>query len=386
MEPSNPLNRYELLDYINEVSNGLAHTGSIEWTMQGESSEDSEALGISEPENYIRSHTRSHINYIEYSILNINMLRAFFLELLSTSTLSAINSRARSSEELISQSNTIQNYKSDIKKFSQFLIKSNFPLEAPSLTYDDHVLLYKAYLISRFAPKTVARNIIALRRYFDFLLDRKIVTVNIFNKIKIKNPLVIHPTNALNEDQIKKIFELIDANENRIIRIFDKMVLSLFLGTGARKSELLALKRSDISTRQGVPIIILYGKGGKTREVPIISAVVKSINDYLEMMKENGKEILPFDQLIQNQYNNNKSCSLVTLERIVKKYIKLAGIEERITPHSLRASVISHLYIKGIDVVDISQYVGHASVDTTKVYIKRSRDLKDSPGLKISLL
>ncbi|MBF0301173.1 MAG: site-specific integrase, partial [Oligoflexia bacterium] len=53
--------------------------------------------------------------------------------------------------------------------------------------------------------------------------------------------------------------------------------------------------------------------------------------------------------------------------------------------HSLRASVITHLYQQGVDVVDISEYVGHASVETTKGYIKRAKRVEESPGLKISL-
>ncbi|MBF0316149.1 MAG: tyrosine-type recombinase/integrase [Oligoflexia bacterium] len=313
------------------------------------------------------------------------LMRSFFLELLGTNTAYGVSNKDGSIETLFAKNHTIQNYKSDIKKFVSFLISCKFPLEASKLTYGDHVLYYKTFLASSFAPKTVHRNLVALRRFWDFLVNQKFVASNIFDRVKTKHANPIRPTNALNEEQIKKIFEVIESNPNPIEKVFERMIFYLFLGTGARKSELLSLRREDFMRKQGISHLVLKGKRGKIREVPLLDAVKVCIEDYLLMMESKRRAISDKDLLVQNQYNRSGGCSDEVIERIIKKYVLAAGIDERITPHSLRASVITHLYTKGLDVVDISQYVGHASVETTKGYIKRAKKIEESPGLKISL-
>ncbi|MBF0316257.1 MAG: tyrosine-type recombinase/integrase [Oligoflexia bacterium] len=317
------------------------------------------------------------------------LLRTFFLELLSTQTAYSLSPKelddSKGLEQLLKHSHTIQNYKCDLKKFFSFLVACKFPLEVQKLSYGDHALVYKMFLISSFAPKTVERNLSALKKFWDFLKQEGLVVENIFEAIKVRGARVIRETNALTKEQIKRIFCEIENNLNPQLKVFEKMLFSLFLGTGARKSEILSLRRADFIRKQGVHHLVLRGKRGKMREVPLLDAVKVTIEDYLAMMSSIGRAIGEKDFLVQNQYNRSGGCCHETIERVIKKYLRLAEIDERITPHSLRASVITHLYQQGVDVVDISEYVGHASVETTKGYIKRAKRVEESPGLKISL-
>lgn len=130
----------------------------------------------------------------------------------------------------------------------------------------------------------------------------------------------------------------------------DKLILLLLFYTGVRVSELVNLKKEDVLIREG--FIRVYGKGGKERMIPIPKFLIEELNSYIQNLKD------------EKLFN----ISTRQVERIVKKYAKLANINKKVTPHVLRHSLATMLLSNGVDIRYIQEILGHSSLSITQIY------------------
>ncbi|MEM1804917.1 MAG: tyrosine-type recombinase/integrase [Nanopusillaceae archaeon] len=130
----------------------------------------------------------------------------------------------------------------------------------------------------------------------------------------------------------------------------DKLILLLLFYTGVRVSELVNLKKEDILIKEG--FIRVYGKGGKERMIPIPKFLIEELNNYIQTLKD------------EKLFN----ISTRQVERIVKKYAKLANINKKVTPHVLRHSLATMLLSNGVDIRYIQEILGHSSLSITQIY------------------
>jgi len=288
-------------------------------------------------------------------------------------------------------------YHSDLKHFF-FFFRSAFktPLRHPKQVNRFHIVAYKEFLTKAggiddqpSAPKSIGRKLGCLNSYFKFLMEKGIIATNPVDGVKRPKQEVINPTFDLSDEQIKALLNLILPID--LQSSLYRAILFVLFGTGIRVSELINLKLKDYDQLQKFKILKFKAKGGKQRMVPLKQEVYLAIDQYLEYMKMNGRIIYKDDFLFQPTRNNsngilNKPIHRVTIFKLIKKLCFQAMIHQKVSPHSARASVISSLLAKGVDLYKVSLSVGHSNPKTTKLYDKRSKSINDSALLDLDYL
>jgi integrase/recombinase XerC len=156
------------------------------------------------------------------------------------------------------------------------------------------------------------------------------------------------------------------SGENRKAWILarDAAVLSLLYGAGLRISEALGLQRRDAPV-DGVDTITVTGKGGKMRSVPVISAIQRAVEEYLQLCPY---AVPPEGPLFVGARGGPLSPRIIQLA--VEELRGALGLPDSATPHALRHSFATHLLAKGGDLRGIQELLGHASLSTTQLYTK----------------
>jgi site-specific recombinase XerD len=274
---------------------------------------------------------------------------------------------------------TLYNYERDLKVFENFLKEINTPFEKID---KKTILNYKAYLTSRdrktpksllakkkLASFSINRMLSSLRSYLKFLIDLDYpisLPPNAIKLIKTENKL---PQVGELED-IKKILEApFYFEKNKVVALRNRAILETFFSTGARISELINIKISDIDKNGR---IFIRGKGKKERFVYLTPRAQKYIKEYLKIRGKNNSPYLFLPYRGKNINLKDKKISPNYLEERLKKYRELLGLNIPITPHGLRRAFATYLAERGASVAAIQILLGHESLDTTTRYVRAS--------------
>ena len=186
----------------------------------------------------------------------------------------------------------------------------------------------------------------AIKFLFEDVLKKK-MWINIkYSKVPEKLPVV------LSKEELKALFDTIDNPKHRLM-------IKLMYGAGLRVSELINLKKKDLEIEKGYGFV-RHGKGNKDR----IFVIGESLK---EDIKKTAETIENEDFLFMSM--RNKKYSLRSLQMIIKKAAKKAGIKKRISCHTLRHSFATHLIENGCSVSEVQALLGHKSPETTFVYV-----------------
>ena len=265
---------------------------------------------------------------------------------------------------------TVREYKRYLKEFSEWINKNypDFTVEKLDMTTIREFRVYLSEKQNRLggnlAKVTQNHYIICLRSFLKYLIK---------NDVKVMSPekIELPRTNSrspkfLDSSQVEKLLAMPDIKTAWGLR--DRTILELFYSTGLRVSELFRLNRDSVNlTRREFSII---GKGSKHRLIFVSKNATKWIEKYLDSRKDSFKPLfIRYSQAI-NPKNEGEDMrySVSSIERMVKNYIRLAGIEVNATPHTLRHSYASHLLNKGVDLRSIQELLGHSSIATTQIY------------------
>ncbi|HEU4705186.1 MAG TPA: tyrosine recombinase [Sphingomicrobium sp.] len=209
------------------------------------------------------------------------------------------------------------------------------------------------------SPATVARRSAALRRFFGFLMDEGLRSDDpsaALPRPKLERPL----PRILDERQVTAMFEALEdrASSGEPAAVRNLALLELLYGSGLRASELVTLGRGAL--RKGQPFVILRGKGGKERLVPISSRAEAAVERWLEFVPGDSLWLFP---------SGKRHLSRVRLFQIVREIAALAGIPpEQVSPHVLRHAFATHLLAGGADLRVLQSLLGHADIATTQIY------------------
>ena len=255
--------------------------------------------------------------------------------------------------------NTIESYRRDIRRFLDWV--GDRPLRSLGVT--DLSAYVNSIAGTDLAPASVARNVVAVRTFFKYLqlegfADENPAALIATQKMWQRVPSVLNPR------QITRFLESVRRGDRHGIR--DQAILETLYATGCRVSEVCRLNRSDLNfdDRQ----IRCEGKGGKQRIVPLGGRAITAIRRYLEHQRPElaGRSPRPTDVLFLSR--NGRPLDRVQLWRMVKFYATRCGIEEPISPHSLRHSFATHLLAGGADLRLVQEMLGHANTQTTQIY------------------
>lgn len=236
---------------------------------------------------------------------------------------------------------TVRNYSFFVEKFLQH---ANKPVK--ELNEEDA----KNYLASLFEDKaknTIMLAAAALKFFYQEILNEEIGKIRIPKKEK-RLPEV------LSKDEIKKLLDSAETKKSRLI-------ISLLYSSGLRVSEVVNLKPQHIDFEEKIGWV-RKGKGSKDRMFILSEQLGKEIQNYLK--KRNNTYV----------FSKDKPLTTRNLQKIVKHTKQKAGINKKVTPHTLRHSFATHLLEAGNDIRIIQALLGHASLNTTQIYTHLSSE------------
>lgn len=290
--------------------------------------------------------------------------------------------------EISKASSTRLNYASDLEIFFYFLQQANPLYKDKKLTLEDlsHITVidieeYMSFLSSYDKDgihytndaRGKARKLAALRSLYNYFVKRQFLE---------NNPAALVDTPSIKDDskqiiylELHEVAELVDQVESgekltkkqqesyKKTRLRDIAIIILLLGTGIRVSECVGLNLEDIDlVNAGINVT---RKGGRKETVPIGYEVQEALTDYLELQRQHiipeaGSENAVFISL------NNTRITTRSVERLVKKYASLVTTLKKITPHKLRSTHGTNLYLETGDIYLVSDRLGHKNVNTTQ--------------------
>ena len=249
---------------------------------------------------------------------------------------------------------TIRAYATDISQFISFLHANNVSILAPADVQKLDVMKYLSHCAKRELTGIArARKLSALREYFRFLegvgVITKSPTTGIETPKREKNGRQV-----LRPDEYTKMLSLAGASPR------DYVVLQVFLQTGIRVSELANLRTTDIDFIK--PAIKVRGKGSVEREIALEKKGVHALRSYLAVRP---------DSLSPRVFLNyqGEPISERGIRKLVVKYRKEAGITKKASCHTLRHTFATCKAEKGVPAYQLQQWLGHANLNTTQIYI-----------------
>lgn len=212
---------------------------------------------------------------------------------------------------------------------------------------------------------TQAYHLIALRGFLKYLARRDIKTLD---PSLIDLPHVIRKqVTFLHYDEVEDMLEQIDLSTESGLR--DRAIIELLYSGGLRVSELVRLNRDSINLDRRE--FVVRGKGSKDRPIFISKSAADRVRDYLDartdslpaLFLNNSRNLQAVDTS-----GNYRRITARSVERIVEKYARLAGITKKVTPHTLRHSFATDLLMNGADIRAVQSMLGHADISTTQIY------------------
>lgn len=276
-------------------------------------------------------------------------------------------------------------YMKDLGFFFDFLRSGNVAITHPKEIQSYHFGLYRDHLIERgLASATVNRRLVCIRSFMKWCVATRLIDHNPLDVIKLPRIQTESPTLAFDDEEVVQMLNAPDTKTHR--GCLHRLSMALLFNLGLRRSELTNIRLMDFAKERGHTVLRIHGKGDKIRLVPVNENVHNEIQRYLDHLKENGITLDFEDYLLQidMKSKNEKPIDGSTIYRIIEKYAKDLGINKRVSPHSCRATVISHLLDTQLAPIrDVAIFAGHANITTTERYDKRRQNLKNSAAYAV---
>ena len=231
----------------------------------------------------------------------------------------------------------------------------------------DNLMAFLVHLTDTgLASRSVARHVSAVRGFFTFLLEDEILELDPSETLrapswgqKLPDTLVL--------DEVEALLEAPDPELPRGCR--DRAMLEILYATGIRVSELCSLDLGDL--REDAQFMLVQGKGGRQRLVPLGSKAMEALGAYLRVARPalpgaHGRALFPGP--------SGRPLRRQTLWKIIRGHARTAGIDKPLSPHKLRHSFATHLLERGADLRAVQALLGHADISTTQIYTHVTRE------------
>lgn len=270
--------------------------------------------------------------------------------------------------ELNYSPNTIKSYQNELLKYQEYIDLE----EINYLTINkDKVRAYLKYLDNlKYKNSSISNNISVLRSFYRYLVIKERTLKNIFASIRNPKQEKKLP-NFLSEMDMEKILNF-PKHENYKENIYttrDLLIIELLYDTGCRVDELVNIKLKDIHENE--KSIKVLGKGSKERIVFYGEYACVYLKNYLV-----DRELLLDGRKSEYLFVSKESEYLTTrrVAQIIEEIVKLVGIKNKVTPHTLRHTFATHLLNHGSDLRSVQTLLGHSSLSTTQVYTHVSNE------------
>lgn len=256
--------------------------------------------------------------------------------------------------------NSRQAYLHDVARFLEWLEGEGTAPEAVSLPLLER---YSWTLLDLgIQPRSIARNLSALRSFYGFLaLDGYIRQDPTELLDSPRSPK--HLPAVLSRDEVERLLQAPDLSLPQERR--DHCILEVLYTAGLRVSELCTLRLSNLYLDEG--FLRVEGKGSKQRLVPLAPRAVRELRLWLQ--ERQTLRIVPGEEdYVFVSHQRGRRVSRITVFHNLKAYVRRAGIQKNISPHTLRHTFATHLLEGGANLRAIQQMLGHESLGTTQLY------------------
>ncbi len=297
---------------------------------------------------------------------------------------------------------TRYNYSMDLYIFYNFLAQFVLHKKETEITLDDLNSL-KSRIIEQYLSylsyyeldgkeykndeRGKARKLASLRSFFKYLFNHDLISSNVVSKIetpKLHNKEIIR----LEREEVSRLMNVVEnpiefserqRNYNKNTFERDNAIITLFLGTGIRISELVGLNIDSFDFSQNA--FLVTRKGGNQSTLYFSNEVAMALKTWLE---KRATLELDKDEKAMFISLQNKRISIRAVENLVKKFAQLASPLKKISPHKLRSTFGTNLYKETKDIYIVADFLGHKDVNTTKKhYAAISEDMRKSVASKI---
>lgn len=268
--------------------------------------------------------------------------------------------------------NTMEAYRRDIDAYERFLSARGKNIEQATNT---DVVAYLMDLKSDGKSKsTVNRKLASLRIFYKFLIGTGRLSQDPTEEIK--SPKIARKD--IDYLSIEEVESLLSVPDDSIKGKRDRALLEVLYATGVRVSEIIEMRLQDVNVKMG--FVSCSGSHGRARIVPMGEPAKAALQDYLDhsrdMMVKDTEPDDPAGMLFVNYLGGPMTRQ--GFWKILKQYGSKAGIEEKLTPQTLRNSFAMHMVQNGIDIKSLQELMGHEDISATQVYFGETRNrIKD---------
>ncbi len=223
---------------------------------------------------------------------------------------------------------------------------------------------YKNEHGDQLSPITQSYHLIALRGFLGYLSKRDITSLS---PDKIELPKTVRKqVTFLHFDEVERLLSEVSSDDETGLR--DRSIIELLFSSGLRVSELIHLDRDHVNTKRRE--FMVRGKGQKDRPVFVSEITAQHIEEYLEARSDSLPPLFI-------SYSRNNPTTMTgdyrrltarSVQRIVSRYSRLAGITKHVSPHTMRHSFATDLLMNGADIRSVQTMLGHSNISTTQVY------------------
>lgn len=264
---------------------------------------------------------------------------------------------------------TVAGYRRDLEEFASGLDAGQ--------TFNDighqDIRDYVSSLYGKNNSATVCRKLSALRSFFRLQLREAVITHDPLVGIsgpKLKQSIPVF----LTVDEVFKLLEEPAAKDACMSR--DRAILEVLYSTGVRVAELVSINTEDLDFNS--EMLRVTGKGNKQRLVPVGFVALEAVKKWLKTrdIQIFQRRATQRESDLEALFLNNRGGRLTTrsVERLVEKYARRAGLSQAVTPHALRHSFATHLLEMGADLRSVQELLGHTSLATTQRYTHLTLD------------
>jgi len=269
---------------------------------------------------------------------------------------------------------TIENYRLYLERFLEIVSEILNKDDIKPGDIDREVLRRYRLKLNRYGSEngdedlkviTQTYHLIALRGFLKYLARREIKSLD---PSLVELPHVVRKqVTFLHFDEVEDMLEQIDTSNESGLR--DRAIIELLYSGGLRVSELVNLNRDSINLERRE--FMVRGKGSKDRPIFISEACADRVRDYLDARTDSLPALFLNNSKNLNEVDTSGNYRRITarsVERIVEKYARLAGITKHVSPHTLRHSFATDLLMNGADLRAVQSMLGHADISTTQIY------------------
>jgi integrase/recombinase XerD len=264
--------------------------------------------------------------------------------------------------------NTLDAYRHDIVRMAAFARKAGRASPGEVTTADLRGLLMELKDLG-LAPSSIARNLSSFRTYFRFLLGEGEVSADPGDRISMPKQWRRLPE-ALSVAEMERLLDAPPVEKAMALR--DRALLEFAYATGVRVSELIGVRTRDLHLEPGEGFVSVFGKGAKERLVPIGQSAVRAVDRYLRETRPRLERGKGEGRVFLNARGG--PLTRMGVWKILREHVATAGIEKRVTPHTLRHTFATHLLEGGADLMAVQEMLGHADISTTQIYTHVDRN------------